>query len=131
MASVTPEWLSKMLKRPEVRRLVDEIVHQSLSSGKVRATARLIELLESSSQKVSLEASKHVLAIGGVAPPREGPTLNFNGSGYTIDLRSNPDQPGQVLHNEGSPGAVIIDVTPGDAEKHSPLVSTKSDGYDE
>ena len=65
---ITPEWLSKMLKRPEIGVLLDEICRRYLRAGKVRATSRLIELLESNSSRTSLEASRLVLGIGGIAP---------------------------------------------------------------
>jgi hypothetical protein len=103
MASVSPEWLSKMLGRPEIGVLLEQTCRKYLRNGTVRATARLIELLDSNSSRTALEASKHVLGIQGIAPPTSGPVVNLGISvGYVIDLRP--------------PTSREIDVTPNAAE---------------
>lgn len=88
MASVTPEWLSKMLGRPEIGVLLEQTCRKYLRNGTVRATARLVELLDSPSARTSLETSKHVLGIQGITPPSNGaPIVNVGLSvGYVIDL---------------------------------------------
>jgi hypothetical protein len=123
---ITPEWLSKMLKRPETGVLLDEICRKYLRTGKVRATSRLLELLESASGRTSLEASRLVLGIGGIAPPREG-GVNINvdinqAPGYVVLLRHRDDP-----DLRGDDTAPMIDVTPDD--RPSSAVPAVSEGY--
>ena len=113
MASVTPEWLSKMLGRPEIGVLLEQTCRKYLRNGTVRATARLVELLDSPSARTSLEASKHVLGIQGIAPPMSGgPVINVGLSvGYVIDLTPQPHR-GQALDitpNAEDPSAAALD----------------------
>jgi hypothetical protein len=93
---VSEEWLSTMLGRDETRVLLEQTVRKSLRTGTVRASARLIELLDSNSSRTALEASKHVLAISGHAPPRDGATVNIHGgegaAGFIIQLVSAGDE---------------------------------------
>jgi hypothetical protein len=108
MASVTPEWLSKMLGRPEMGVLLEQTCRKYLRNGTVRATARLIELLDSASSRTALEASKHVLGISNISPPREGGvTINTTGgSGYVIQLGS---RDAEVFEGEiGPAGGVLL-----------------------
>jgi hypothetical protein len=67
----------------------------------MRASARLLELVDASSEHVSLDASKHVLAIEGIRPPDQGQvSVNVGVSvGYVIDLSG----------NGGNPSATTID----------------------
>ena len=98
-----------MLKRPEIGVLIDEMCRRFLRTGKVRATSRLLELLEHNSGRVSLEASRLVLGIGGVTPPRDGFNLSVDINaqvGYVVDWSGGNDR-----HTE----PVTIDVTPGKA----------------
>jgi hypothetical protein len=108
---VTETWLSTMLGREETRILLQQTVQKCLRTGTVRASARLIELLDSASSRTALEASKHVLAISGHAPPRDGVTVNVGGNvGYVISLET----PGNddVVAEIGECGGVIRDRKP-------------------
>ncbi|MEH2521565.1 hypothetical protein V1279_007138 [Bradyrhizobium sp. AZCC 1610] len=90
---VSEEWLCTMLGREETRVLLEQTCRKYLRTGKVRATARLVELLDSPSQRTALEASKHVLGIEGITPPRDPFQVNVGldvSVGYVIDL-SGPD----------------------------------------
>jgi hypothetical protein len=90
---VSEEWLSTMLGRDETRVLLEQTCRKYLRTGTVRATARLVELLDSNSSRTALEASKHVLGIGGISPPREG-GVNINigtDPGYVVVLRHRDD----------------------------------------
>src|ERR1700682_5005622 len=61
-------------------------------NGTLRASARLLELIDAASEHVSLDASKHMLALNGYQPPA-GPTalVNINiQAGYVIDLSDDP-----------------------------------------
>jgi hypothetical protein len=49
----------------------------------------VVELMDAASEHVSLDASKHVLAIGNIRPPETGSSVNVNlgiSVGYVIDL---------------------------------------------
>lgn len=92
---------------------------------KGEATARLVELLDSPSQRTALEASKHVLGIEGIAPPRDGSSVHIHGgegSGYVIYLGRAGDEPahaevgmgGGVVYGRSQEPSVI-DVTPNKA----------------
>jgi hypothetical protein len=62
---------------------------ENLARGTLRASARVLELMDASSEHVSLDASKHVLAIGNIRPPETGSSVNVNvglSVGYVIDL---------------------------------------------
>jgi hypothetical protein len=91
MASVSPEWFGKMLKRPETGVLVEQMTRRLFAEGKIRATARMMDLMDSSSSKVSFEASRFVLAVNKIAPPRDG------GSVVNVNLGSAGDGPGYIV----------------------------------
>ena len=91
---VSEEWLSTMLGREETRVLLEQTCRKYLRTGTVRATARLVELLDSNSSRTALEASKHVLGIGGISPPREGGvniSIGNDSPGYVVVLRHRDD----------------------------------------
>jgi molybdenum-dependent DNA-binding transcriptional regulator ModE len=93
------------LKKPHVRVFIDRRVRETIANGTMRATARLIELMDSASDHVSLDAVKHELALNGHQPP-SGPAANVNISvmqaGYVIDLRTREEMAAQ---------ARVVDVT--------------------
>jgi hypothetical protein len=88
---ITPGHLCEMLKKPHVQVFIAQRVRQTLANGTMRASARLIELMDSASDHVSLDAVKHELALNGHQPP-SGPAANVNinvmQAGYVIDVRS-------------------------------------------
>jgi hypothetical protein len=93
-------YLSEALRKPHIRVFVDRRVRESIAKGTMRASARLLELVDAGSEHVSLDASKHLLAIEGIKPAAEPTTqVNINvRAGYVIDL--------------SEPGDAAIDVTP-------------------
>jgi hypothetical protein len=120
MASLTPSWLGKMLRRPEIGVMVDEMAKQSLRLGKLRASHRAVELVDHDSGRVSLEASRLVLGIGGISPPRDGFNVNLDltaSVGYVIDLSGGPREP-----------PPLVDITPG-AEHPSAVPHVAPKGY--
>jgi hypothetical protein len=82
-------YLSEALKKPHVQVFIARRTRETIANGTLRASARLVELLDASSEHVSLDASKHMLALNGHQPPAGPATLvNINVSaGYVIDLR--------------------------------------------
>ena len=84
--------LSEALRKPHVRVFIERRTRETIANGTLRASARLLELIDASSEHVSLDASKHMLALNGYQPPA-GPTtlVNINVSaGYVIDLSDDP-----------------------------------------
>jgi hypothetical protein len=90
-------YLSEALKKPHVRVFIERRTRETIANGTLRASARLVELLDASSEHVSLDASKHMLALNGHKPTAEPTTLvNINiRAGYVIDLSDDP--PGKVV----------------------------------
>jgi hypothetical protein len=82
-------YLCEALKKPNVQVFIDHEARKTIAAGKMRASARLIELIDASSEHVSLDATKHTLAIEGIKPPETGANININNSisvGYVIDI---------------------------------------------
>jgi hypothetical protein len=93
-AGMHPNYVSAALKKPSIRVFCAERVRQSLSAGSMRASARMLELLDNPSAKISFEASRFVLGVDGVRPV-EGPSIAVNltaAVGYVIDLSSPSDR---------------------------------------
>jgi molybdenum-dependent DNA-binding transcriptional regulator ModE len=90
------------LKKPHVQVFIDRRVRETIANGTMRATARLIELMDSASDHVSLDAVKHELALNGHKPTADPVAqVNINiRAGYVIDLSDDP------------PAAKVINMTP-------------------
>jgi hypothetical protein len=83
------------------------LLNVSPSSG--RAAARLNQLIDSTSQRVALEATKFSLGVAGIKPaPDANVSVNVGVTiaGYCIDL-SEPGQPHKIV------GGQVIDATAG------------------
>lgn len=92
---LAPETLSRILKTSSAQVFLEQRARQTIAVASARASERLVELVDASSEHVSLDASKHVLAIGNIRPPENGSNINVNvgvNVGYVIDLA--PQQPG-------------------------------------
>lgn len=87
-ANITPEHLCKALKKPTVRVFYERAARESIAAGTMRASARLIGLLDASSEHVSFDAAKHVLGIAGIKPTADAQvSVNVEiKAGYVIDL---------------------------------------------
>jgi hypothetical protein len=96
--------LSKMLQRDYIRVFCERRARQTISAGLMRASSRLNELVDAGSEHVSLDATKHLLGIAGIAP---APTASVNvnielKAGYVIDLSErNPGNEQIVEHIQG------------------------------
>jgi hypothetical protein len=121
------DYVRRELKKPSVRVFIERRSRETLAAGTMRASARLIELLDAGSEHVSLDASIHTLAIAGIKPPAN-PQVAVNidvRAGYIIDL-SEPGGPAQHIVVGGdqpapAPGGPVIEhqqtpSTPADAE---------------
>lgn len=88
-AGISQEWLCKALGKSSIQAFIAERTRRTISTaGLAAAGGRLVQLIRASSEHVSLDASKHVLAIAGITPPdTRGPSVNINITpGYVIDL---------------------------------------------
>jgi hypothetical protein len=102
------EHLSRCLGMPHVEVFSALEARKTIAAGKLRASARLIELMDCKSEHVSFEATKHALAIEGIRPPETGTNININNNlnvGYILDLR--PDQP-MHAHTPQAPNTVQV-----------------------
>lgn len=83
-----PNYVSGALKKPEIQVFIARSARNSLANGVMRASARLNNLVDAESEHVSLDASKHVLAIAGIKPTADAQvSVNIDiKAGYVIDL---------------------------------------------
>ena len=104
-AGISRVHLSRTLsRRPDVIVWATNRMARTLGIGASVAGAQMLELIHSNSSRVAFEASRHVLALAGIAPPSQ-PQVNVNvdvKAGWIIDL-SESGQPEQKI------GAVIDD----------------------
>jgi hypothetical protein len=101
-AGLSEQHMSRMLNRAEIQVFIAQRARKTIAQGVLRASARVIELVDASSEHVSLDASKHILAIEGIKPVEQGTNINITNNiapGYVIDMRDPRD-------------AATIDVTP-------------------
>ena len=83
------DYVRQELKKPSVRVFCEQRARETIAAGTMRASARLIELLDAGSEHVSLDATKHMLGIAGIKPATD-PQVSVNidiKAGYVIDLR--------------------------------------------
>jgi len=68
---------------------------QNISLGIIRASARMVELIDAGSEHVSADMSKHVAAIGGIKPAQDAQvSVNIDiKAGYVIDLSGDQRPP--------------------------------------
>jgi hypothetical protein len=93
------DYVRQELKKPAVRVFCEELARQTIANGLMRGSARLVGLMDASSEHVSLDATKHVLGIAGIKPANDAQvSVNIDiKAGYVIDLtgdqraRSSPD----------------------------------------
>jgi pantoate kinase len=80
--------LSRMLREPHTQVFIARSARQNIQLGVLRASNRVIELVDAESEHVSLDASKHVLAIEGIKPTADAQvSVNIDiKAGYVIDL---------------------------------------------
>jgi hypothetical protein len=111
---VPRESLSRWLHKPSGAEALRSRAAHEVASSAGRAAARLTKLLDSSSQKVSLEAVKYSLGVAGIKPASEPMSVNVGVqvAGYVIDLRERDDRsPLPAVKIDGA-GAVVVDDTP-------------------
>jgi len=78
---------------------IERAARETIANGTMRASARLVELLDAGSEHVSLDASKHMLAIAGIKPAADAQvSVNIDIKvGYVIDLTDTAPQHKSVV----------------------------------
>jgi hypothetical protein len=101
---MTEAYLSTALRKPQIQMFIARKMRETIAVGTLRASTRLVELVDAGSEHVSADVSKHMLAIAGIKPTSDAQvSVNIDiKAGYVIDLRDEPDRPS------------VIDVTPRD-----------------
>ena len=111
---VARETLSRYLQRPECREALTERAARAVAMSAGRASARLNQLLDSSSQRVALDATRLSLQAAGIVGSGQNVSVNVGVqvAGYVIDLRERDDRgPLPNVTLDGA-GAVVVDAKP-------------------
>jgi hypothetical protein len=112
-AGISQEHLSKMLQRPSIRGVLIERAAKSIDAATPRAAARLVELLDASSEHVSLDASARLLGMQGfrtAETPRSPLNINIGVMpGYVVlgpghDRNQGPVVEAEVVANPSQDG---------------------------
>lgn len=102
-AGLHPVYLCEALGKPKIQAFIAQQTRRNIQQGTMRASARLVELLDAQSEHVSLDASKHVLAIEGIKPPDDSRHVSVNvgvSVGWVINLGEDaPAKPVQIIDN--------------------------------
>ena len=108
-AKLDPSYVSRELRKVHVRVFMERRARETIANGTMRASARVIELLDASSDHVSFEASKHVLAIAGIKPAADAQvSVNIDiKAGYVIDLTDAPHKP--MITIDGTHNGITLD----------------------
>jgi hypothetical protein len=95
-----PDYVCRELKKPQVRVFIERCARETIANGTMRASARLVELLDAASEHVSLDASKHMLGIAGIKPSADTQvSVNIDiKAGYVIDLTDQPKHVRTIDH---------------------------------
>ena len=104
------ETLSRWLNRPAGAEALRARAVAEVAASAGRASARLVQLIDSSSQKVALEATKFSLGVAGIKPATEPMSVNVGVqvAGYVIDLRERDDRsPLPAVKIDGAGGVVV------------------------
>lgn len=113
IAGCARESVSRALKRPEVLEEIRLQVERQLKGKTLaRAAGKLDQLIDANSENVAFRATELALGLNGFQPPQRGTTVQTNVNvGWTFDLRTNADGPGQ-FQGDSACGGVIIDAEP-------------------
>lgn len=87
-------YLSEALQKPHVRVFAAQCARENIRTGSLRASAKLVELIDASSEHVAADVAKHVLAIEGIKPANSSQvsvSIELK-AGYVIDLREDQAQ---------------------------------------
>jgi hypothetical protein len=113
------EHLSRMISKPHVQVFMQREARRTIALGVMRASHRVVELMDASSEHVSLDASTKVLAIEGIKPAESGTHVSVSvdiKAGYVLDLRDDAHMP-HMRETEAKPLIEHATVSHGDTER--------------
>lgn len=90
--NLSREHLSKMLSRPHIRAFFARRAAENIDRAQLRASVRLVELIDAQSEHVAAKVSERILENAGVLKPQSaGGSVNVSihnniAPGYVIDL---------------------------------------------
>jgi len=89
---MSESYLSTALRKPQIQVFIARKARENIQIGVLRASKRVMELVDADSEHVSLDASKHILAIEGIKPTADAQvSVNINRpAGYVIVLVDDP-----------------------------------------
>jgi lambda repressor-like predicted transcriptional regulator len=92
LAGMSESHLSRELKKPQIQVFIARRMREIIAIGGLRASARLIELIDAESEHVSADVSKHIAAIAGIKPSADAQvSVNMNiTAGYVVDISPEP-----------------------------------------
>src|SRR5882672_4894834 len=88
LAGMSEYHLSRELKKPQIQVFIARKAREKMSVGLLKASERMVELVDCDALTTSFDASKLILAIGGVKPTADAQvSVNIDiKAGYVIDL---------------------------------------------
>lgn len=97
-AGMSETYLSAALRKPKIQVFIARKMRETIAIGGLRASARLVELIDAGSEHVSADVSKHTLAIAGIKPTADAQvSVNIDiKAGYVIDLTDAPKRPSVI-----------------------------------
>lgn len=112
---VSPTYIYRELKKPHVRVFCEQRARENLLAGLLRASNRMVELMDCDANGVCFDASRLVLATHGIKPATDAQvSVNVDiKAGYVIRL-VDPDASGLTQPNNSAPAisTTYEDVTP-------------------
>lgn len=100
---LSAEHLCRTLSKDHIRVFCDRRARQTIGNAGLRASRRLVELVDAGSEHVSLDATARLLEIIGIKPQRDA-NVNVNvaiSAGYVIDLSERKPGNEQIIeHNQ-------------------------------
>ena len=106
-AGLSEAHLCRVLKTSRAQLYLADKTRETLSTGKLRAASKLVELLDGESSHVAKDAAIHLLRLAGFVPPEGQSQVNIHGGtcfvGHVINWKSDTEDDG--------PGETI-DITP-------------------
>jgi hypothetical protein len=116
---LTRERLSRAFSEPHIAEALRTRAAREVALSSGRAAARLTQLIDSTSQKVALEATKFSLGVAGIKPAADAVSVNVGVqvAGYVIDLRDRADRgPLPNVTMDGAAGVVVDEAKAGVAK---------------
>jgi phosphoenolpyruvate carboxylase len=88
-AGLSREHLSKMLSQPHIRAFLTRKATETIRTASLRASTRLVELIDAKSEHVAAQVSERILTSEGILKSDQGSNIAVNvdiRAGYVIKL---------------------------------------------